>query len=81
MPRAERSIPYCRRHMHEFVYPDYHAWPFPDTFDPAAHGDSALIPDAVKSPPRPTEEPQDYPFAWDEHFYPHARLDTPYLSC
>ncbi|MBS3984442.1 MAG: hypothetical protein KGZ66_02420 [Selenomonadales bacterium] len=80
MPAADRSIPYTRRHMHEFVYPDYHEWPFPDTFDPAAHDDSALIPDVVKSPVGHAEQ-RDYPVSWDEQFYPHARLDTPYLSC
>jgi len=81
MPEVERSIPLHRRPLHEFVYPDYHEWPFPDTFDPAVHGDSALIPDVVKSPPLERTEQPDYPFTWEEQFSLHARLDTPHGSC
>lgn len=76
MPEVERGIPPYRRHMQEFVYPDYHEWPFPDTFDLAAHSDSALIPDAVKSPPAVIPTQWDYHYSLVEPGEPHYRLDT-----
>jgi len=59
---ARRNIPECRYHIHEFVYPDYHEWPFPDTFDPGAQRDNKLIPDVVKTWPHDLEVPWDYSY-------------------
>ncbi|MBT9176013.1 MAG: hypothetical protein DDT20_00315 [Firmicutes bacterium] len=69
-------VPEDRRHSHEFVGPEYHEWPFPDTFDPAAHADSALIPHAVQSPPVDLHDQWDYPYIWGETYHPYGRLDT-----